>query len=183
MRSRLWLLLVLVLPLGGCVVGSLEPLYEEADVVFQPELLGRWTQDDATWEFAKSPRTGTGSYDVTITDQRDSQAFEGHLVKLGAVMFLDLFPSGTLRDEAFAVPIHVFSRVRQLTPSPTFEPLDHHWVKTFLLANPRATPHAFGDDNRVTLTGSTAEVKAFVRAHAAEDAVFDDPMVLTRAAR
>src|SRR5215813_2285477 len=83
--------------LSGCITPSVNPLYTDNDLVFEPVLVGVWVDEGSTkatdenWAFEK----GTGkSYKLTITeDHGEKGEFETHLIKLKDHFFLDLKPS------------------------------------------------------------------------------------------
>src|SRR5688500_1580573 len=128
----------LALILTACVP-SLHPLYTADTIVFRDELIAVWKekpQEEEGWTFAK----GEGNtYNVTIREADESSRFEGHLVKLGETLFLDLFPSdeplanaklGDLYRSAL-VPGHLILKVK-LGPKLELQMLDPDKLKKFL---------------------------------------------------
>jgi len=88
--KRLILPLALLAALAGCVP-SLNPLYIEKDLVFDPALLGVWGEPNAkeTWTFEKA---GEKKYKLLQTDNDGRTGeFEVHLLKLSNHYFLDLY--------------------------------------------------------------------------------------------
>ena len=80
----------------GCMpVDSLNTLYTDKDVVFDPALLGQWGSDTEGYNFAKGE---DGGYQLTMygkddkTGQLLSLVFEAHLVELQGHRFLDVVP-------------------------------------------------------------------------------------------
>src|SRR5688500_7739968 len=94
-----WLsILGLVLIAAGCVP-SLNPLYTEADVIFEPWLIGTWAEPDSTstWEFSKA---GAKKYKLVQTDSDGQKAaFEARLVKLKDQRFLDIVLTDIIHPE------------------------------------------------------------------------------------
>ena len=185
-KTFMWALPLLIALMSGCVTLSLHPLYTADDNVFQPELLGRWTEkdDDETWEFTKS---GERQYEVVLTEKDGKRGvFEGHLVKLGGALFLDLRASPMEGDMSTTwtghlVPAHSFVRVQRLTPTPVLAPVNYKWMESLLDKSPTALRHEMvqdGSDKQVVLTASTRELQAFFAKHAANPEAFGNSLEL-----
>ncbi len=88
-------LTLLVILLAGCgPADSLNPLYTEKDVIFDPSLLGVWMANDGGIGFEKVDDT-SNRYRIVSLDsagKRDSKSdrYEGTLVNLGGHRFLDV---------------------------------------------------------------------------------------------
>jgi hypothetical protein len=130
------------------------------------------------------------AYKILANDGKTKTTFVGHLVRLDGVLFLDMAASttwaelgvpkaveGTLSD--WFLPLHLFVRINQVTPSLSLSAVDETWFKEYLKDHPTALAHTFRDDD-VVLTGSTEDLQKFVRAHANATGAFEQPMVLTR---
>lgn len=185
MRKTLALALPLVaVTLSGCLAYSLQPLYRDEDTVFRPELVGRWSEDGNSSETWELTRSGDRKYEIVIAEDGKRGVFEGHLVKLGDVLFLDMYPADMSLDaeetwRAHLFPMHTFLIVRQVTPTPSFAPLDDDWVKELVTTTPGAIRHELVGD-RVVLTASTSELQAFLVKHATTAKAFGDPINLSR---
>ena len=115
-NAKMLLLAGMLLWLAGCSPPSLEPLFTQQDLVFEPRLTGTWADKDEkdTWAVKRS---GEKSYDALCTEDGEPHWFKLHLVQLGAYLFLDLTPKEqlALKNGFFAshwVPTHTFFRVR-----------------------------------------------------------------------
>lgn len=91
---RFVLALTLAGSLAGCApVDSMNPLYTEHGVVFDPELLGQWSSEDGDLNFARLADDG---YSLMLsgkdedTGQIGTVGFEAHLVDLQGHRFLDV---------------------------------------------------------------------------------------------
>jgi hypothetical protein len=108
-------------------VGTVNPLYTDNDLVFDPLLVGVWVDEAPTqvteenWTFKK----GAGkSYNLTVTEEHGEKGeFEAHLLKLKDYFFLDLKPSQFGLDATQAdmtkwalIPGHLILRVYELDP-------------------------------------------------------------------
>jgi len=181
--ARLIKLSLLVL-VAGCVP-SLQPLYTDRDVVFDPALVGVWAQDKDTrenWAFTKDDEK---SYKLVYTD-KDGKAgpFVAHLLKVGSTQFLDLYPlDPKLAENNFyklhLVAAHTFLLVSQIQPTLRMAPLNPDWLKKFLATNPTAIRHETVDD-RIVLTAGPGELQAFLLAHLKTKDAFPEPVELER---
>lgn len=177
------LLLAGLLVAAGCIP-SLNPLYTDKDLSFDPALVGAWgDMDDASgsWTFTRS---GPQSYGLVIRDKGNTSLMEARLVALGDYRFLDLYPNedglaaAKVEDfyRAALVPGHLFLKVLQVEPELRLVLLDEEWLDKLLAADPGAIRHnraaESGRDHRVVLTASTAELQAFVLKHAGGDEAF-----------
>ena len=105
MKSRNILLAVLlVILLQGCLVKSLHPFYTDKDLLFNKDLIGKWTdKDSASWEIRQhmrstgilKPQTPDKSYDIILTDNKGSSNFLAHLFRLDNQLYLDFYPTTT----------------------------------------------------------------------------------------
>lgn len=178
--------LVLALAMSSCVP-SLHPLYTEEDVVFEPDLVGTWSEgdDDDTWTFAQD---GGKAYKLVFADEPDTKGeFKVHLVKLEGRLFLDLFP-GEPELEAndfyklHLLPLHTFMQVRRITPTLEMSMIDPDWLGKLLENDPRALPHERTKDHLV-LTAKPKELQAFLLKHAANEDAWGDYSKMTRRAK
>lgn len=181
--------------LFGCVP-SVNPLYTEKDVVFDPALMGAWSGDNnkETWAFEKS---GDKAYKLLQTDEDGRTAeFEVHLVRLKEHRFLDLYlvDPGMEKDSkmnsyaGFAlIPGHMFMKVTQIQPTLQIAFLDPDWLKELLEKNPRAIAHKkipgnSGDktEDRIVLTAETEDLQKFILKHINDEKIFGEPGELRR---
>ena len=73
----------------------LNPCYNDADVIFDPALVGRWNDPDSS--SLRFQKADDKAYKVVYTEvhadgTREESKFEGHLLKLEGIVFLDLLP-------------------------------------------------------------------------------------------
>jgi len=91
--ARFLLSLALMALVAGCApVDSINPLYTEHGVVFDPELLGQWGSETEGLNFARLADDG---YSLMLSCKNDAGQiatveFEGHLVDLQGHRFLDV---------------------------------------------------------------------------------------------
>jgi hypothetical protein len=166
MRTKKAAFYLLAALLGGCLP-SLHPLYTAETLIFDEKLIGRWVGEEGTWQFAKA---GEKEYEVRLLQDDKEGRFEAHMVKLGDMTFLDIFPvsNETLENlpdlyRIHLLPAHTFMRVEQIEPD-----LQLRWVHVgeLLEKDPNLLKHETLDEDRVVLTASTEDIQKFVVEHA-----------------
>ena len=159
----------------GCVP-SLHPLYTDADLAFDPALIGQWAEKDSTetWTFTENTERTSGEkkYTLVIADEDgSSDKFIVHLVKIKGLLFLDLSPDGPGCEERSVfwqfhlLPAHTFMRVKQIEPTLQMALLDYDWVDKFLRDHPDAIRHEDVDDGFIVFTAKPKELQAFLVKH------------------
>ena len=169
--------------LAGCIP-SLNPLYTEKDLVFDPALVGVWSNGaNATdsWKFQKRDEK---SYALVIRDDDKTSPFVAHLVKLGKYRFLDLCPNKDgLNDSkvegTYAMALirgHLFLKVSQIEPTLQMVMLDPDWLDKLLKKNPKSIHHKRNEDgDGIVLTASTKELQKFMLKYADTKDAFGKP--------
>ncbi len=163
--------------LGGCWTLSINPLYTEADLVYDPGLEGIWGDpedpENETWEFKKS---GEKSYRLIVRedeqhlliDPAKDGLFEVHMLKLGDYTFLDLYPEEPEGVNALytshVIPAHSFTRMSLEGHVLTLTYFDSDWLKELADAGTLSLRHE-QREGLVVLTAPTEEVQQFVLEH------------------
>jgi hypothetical protein len=168
-KTGCWMLIVLTL-LAGCVP-SLNPVFTEGQLVFDPNVLGSWIQakSENKWEFARRDQT---SYHLVYTDKDGQQGrFIARIANVEGTMYLDLFPEETDGDVSgfykfHLVPIHTIYRVGGTEPNLELAAIDYKWLDKYLTDHPEAIRFATFN-GRNLITAPTKEVQAFVLEHKA----------------
>jgi hypothetical protein len=163
--------------LAGCPTGSLQPLYTEQDLIFDPGLVGTWTNKDGkeTWDVKRS---GEKSYDVLCTVEGEPHWFKLHLLQLGVYRFLDLYPKEKLsfKNGFFAshwIPAHMFYRIRNHGDVLQVAGVDNEFLMRLIAA--KKTRIAQKVDDEVGLTGSTKELQEYVLRYVEVQEAFTGP--------
>jgi hypothetical protein len=178
-RLQLAALLVCLLPLAGCFVFSTQPLYTADDRAYDPALIGAWVSSDedcqpakasgenppCSFVFATEVRGGQKGYRITVTDEhRKRNTFRARLVEIVRARFLDVTPIEAPDLTAPSKNMHSFWKVVRRTNTLKLVPLNEDWLRGELKAGRIKLAHREG--NALVLTGSTAELRAFITAHA-----------------
>lgn len=180
-RSGMLVILGISLVLAGCVVTSVYPYYTDKDLVFEPGLVGRWSdaKPDAdskeAWVFEKS---GDKDYRFSLVGANKTNEFSAHLFKLKGQLFLDFLP---LEEHEGCVPPHYLLKVAQLEPTLKTAVMDYEWLGKLLEKEPQAVRHLLvptepgrNDEVRVVLTADTQELQKFVLKHLDTEGAFKE---------
>ena len=155
----------LLLVLAGCIP-SVHPLYTERDLIFDPALVGKWTDKKGkeTWTFTQSAEK---EYKLTYVDEKGKKGkFVVHLLKVKDHQFLDFYPADPdLKQNDFyklhLMSMHTFMRLQQIEPTLQMATLNPDWIKKFLKKNPDAVRHEKVDDG-ILFTAQPKELQAFL---------------------
>jgi hypothetical protein len=176
MEAKKILAFVAIVLAGGCVP-SLHELYTEDTVVFEQELVGKWTNDEEIWEFEKGEEDK--SYDLTIT-QKEGQVSRliVHLVKIEDELFLDLYPGDMELDvgewyKFHLLAAHTFMKVDRIGPQLVMRAMNPDTVREMLKEKPELIKHEVVED-RVIFTASPKELQSFLTKHVDDEEFFGD---------
>ncbi len=169
MKVYSWLVSIVVLVvLIGCEVDSFHPLYTEKDLIFNPSLVGTWSEKNSKnskvkWIFTKG--NGKGYNFVAVDGSGEREEYIVHLVKVEGRMFIDIFPEPF---EDSCQRLHTIVQVDQIEPTLQINILDHNWVEEFLHLHPDAIRHVKEDTDflpNIILTAKPKELQAFLLKH------------------
>jgi hypothetical protein len=187
MRIVKMLVAVGIVALALSCVPSLHPLFTAKDVTFDPTLVGTWSEKDKTdtWTFTKS---GENAYGLVITEEGVPGKFEAHLVRLGEMLFLDLYPEEPDIKNTFykihLIPAHTFYRIwiDKEKDVVRIAGMNPDWLKENLDEKKITIAHErIGEDagaGNIVLTAPTKDLQEFVVKHAADG--FGEPGELHR---
>jgi len=162
---------------------TLNPLFEESELVLEPALVGTWGEGETLMKFESGDRK---TYKLTYRDGSKVSVFEAKLGRLGGQLFMDIYPvdkqGSEEGSEAYAplVPMHTLMKVEIEDDQLVLYLLDSDWVQKQLdEANLQLdAEHVLktGDDLFITL--STDQLQDLVRNHACDDEAFprSDPL-------
>lgn len=172
-----------LLALAGCVQ-SLHPLYSADDLIFDPQLLGCWTDQagQETWIFR--PRSEQAYSFIYLDEQAKSGEFIARLLQVGEHRFLDLYPADlkTPHNSYYNyhwLPVHTFLRLRQDDAGIQIELLKPDWLKQELQANPAALKHE-QRGSTIILTATPKELQAFLILHANAPGAWEKSKLMQR---
>ena len=157
-----------LLALCGCIPISLYPLYNESDLISEPDLVGTWAEQDGDKEVVFE-QAGEKAYIMISNYKGIVSRFDVHLLRLGEELFMDLYPRDPgvkLNDiyQEHIVGVHSFYHIHQIKPVLKMSTFDYEWLKKQLSENQQELPHAILD-GKLVITAPTAELQAFVLKH------------------
>jgi len=187
-RISLHLLGLALVLVAGCVVTSIYPYYAAKDVVFDPTLLGTWSDPAATnagkdsWAFAQ---IDAQTYKLTVKDASKQDEFDVHLFALGGQQFLDCLPR---ERHDYATPAHVLLRVKHIQSQLEMDLLNYEWLGKLVETNPKSIRHIIApnpagdsqDRGLLTLTADTAELQKFILKHLHDTNAWSEPVLLKK---
>jgi hypothetical protein len=176
------LILAGVLLTAGCIVVSLNPLYDsEKDLVFDPALVGTWGENNGKDSMTFIAH-GDKRYECTYTVDSIPNNFEVNLVQLGKYRFLDFYPTPLEKEPAemngvylfHLVPTHSISKLWIENDQLYISTLNLDWLKNQIAQKKIKIGHKQLDD-RMVLTASTKELQKFILKYANDTAAFEKP--------
>jgi hypothetical protein len=175
---KLLLLFLVIAAMSGCVVRSLQPLYTEKDLVFKPELVGKWTQPEAKpeeyWQFDKATEN---SYKLIFKGEDGTAEFDVHLVKLKNNLFLDFLPAGLKEGNDFYrfhfIESHSFARIWIEKDSFRMSVLNYDWFSKMIDKGKIKISHEKVDDN-IIVTASTEGLQKMLIKYADDKEAFPE---------
>lgn len=176
------LVLAILAPLvsSACLVVSLHPVYEPETIAFDPTLVGTWTAADEEGLSLTFERGEWHSYHVTIGQGDDSIRASGRLTRVGSVLYLNLTPLDGTDLPALVLPVHVWYRVEIGEAGLTLAEVNYEQLERHAREGTSDLSMALDARAHVVITASTAEIRRWLAAHAADEAVFSPPVAFTR---
>ncbi len=171
-----------LLPLAGCLVVTLHPVYDTASVEFDEALIGTWENPEEGHALTIA-HGAWKAYDIAFDDDGEVTRLTGHLTTIGAHRVLDLTretgqdtPPGTTR-------VHLPFLLDRQGDTLVWRPLAHEWFKAHAGKPETAGLGACPDsEGNVVLTKQTREVRAWLAAHMKTAGVWDDGTTFRRKA-
>jgi len=173
--------------LAACIP-SVNPFYQDKDVVFDSRLIGEWVDNSDTnnpeiWVFQQSTNKG---FDLICTEEGNLGKFSAHLFELKDERFLDLSPtkceyaSNQAPLVGFSMfPGHLLMRVQLSEPELNIAHFDYQWLAQYLTTNSAAIAHHSEDDN-IVLTANTSDLQNFLLKHLGTNELFQRYTTMVR---
>lgn len=171
----------------GCPVRSLQPLFSEKQLVFNPDLIGKWVDGEDVYAFRKAD---DNEYEILLTEQKtndstrkteatpDTVTYIGRLGRLGGNWFLDTYPARESGD-FHMLPTHVISKMWFDGDALKIASLEGDWLEKAVKAGRVSVQHAFSNGDMI-LTGSTKELQEVVQKLGNNEDAFPNPAKLMR---
>ena len=184
--------LAMTIGLLACV-WTLQPLFEEGDLVFEPGLVGTWktAADEDTWTFEKAQdgnayvlvyHQAEFEPDETVSDKKkipgETARFEARLGRLGGHLFLDLIPEAESNPWAHndllnwhLIRAHTVCRLSLEKDRLRLDWLEEKWLEEALKSGRVTIAHAQAEDG-IVVTASTKELQQMVLKYAGDKEAF-----------
>jgi len=177
--------LLLLAFLTGCVVTSVYPFYSAQDEVFDPSLVGTWSEHSGLadtnnfWRFA---RLQEQAYWLTHVENEETNCYVTHCFRLQQNTFLDLCTTNRFEDQ---LPLHYLVKIGKSGSKLQFEVLNFEWLAQLLEKNPEALRHLLvpsepgkTNNNQLVITADTPELQRFTLKHINNTNAFGDATML-----
>ena len=156
---------------------SLEGLANKNNTVFDPALVGAWNSGDAAVIVQRGDNQSyrihwLGAEDAETTETPRIVRMEGRLAQIGGQRILDLTASN---PGAFAIPCHVFLRVRPVKDGLQIQFLDSTWIREQVKTSALASVVY---DGHPVLTAPAGQIEAFLLKFGLDERALSDPIPL-----
>jgi hypothetical protein len=156
---------------------SLEGLANKNNTVFDPALVGAWNSGDAAVIVQRGDNQSyrihwLGAEDAESTETPRIVRMEGRLAQIGGQRILDLTASN---PGAFAIPCHVFLRIRPVKDGLQIQFLDSTWIREQVKTSALASVVY---DGHPVLTAPAGQIEAFLLKFGLDERALSDPILL-----
>jgi hypothetical protein len=169
---------------------SAQPVYTPGDLEADSRLNGTWvdSEGDVAFSFREGAEEGKEKvYTLVVTEKEEgheeSGEFEAHLIRLGAVDFLDFYPrrikEGSEFYRAHFLRAHAIARVEIRQDTIQLQFLSSSWLKA-KTEDKSVDASWVKTEDAVLLTGATEEVQELLILYANDEEAFPDPLLLAR---
>ena len=178
---RVLLLAAAVGCLQGCLVLSLNPLYTDDSLAWDPELLGKWhdADDNVTVDIERGEWR---SYRIHYEHPIESGDLTGYLTAVGEDRYLDVMPIRGADRGSFLVPVHAILRVRLHGDTLDVTPLSYDWFVDRVRTARDAGGLALTRDQKenVLILSPPAKLRTWLRAQPPDGPMFGAGATFTR---
>jgi hypothetical protein len=196
MKTKIIFLTILLLAiLPGCLVKSLHPYYADKDLLFKEELLGNWSgKDSSGWEISRhmkktglfNPGTPDKAYDIIYTDSKGRSKFIAHIFLLDEQLYIDFYPEedagNTDLGSFHYIQAHSLARLTISKNNLTIQWFNEEWLMNLFNQNRIRIAHERipydpddknPDRDQVILTAPTEDLQKFILKYGKDPNAFD----------
>ncbi len=157
----------------GCPARSLSPLFAEKDLLFNPALVGTWS-DEAKKDHFTFEQSDDKGYHLTVREEDgDTTQYKVGLGKIGKYWFMDSYPDWSVNDYHY-LGTHMISRIWIDGDTLRMSSLEGDRLKKMIGNGTLKIAHAIVD-NEVVLTAPTKELQKLVLRLADDKDAFSPP--------
>lgn len=162
-RTRLALVIAVLLTSPGCLVLTVNPTHDRDALVWEPGLVGQWQNPDDNASLAIE-KGEWQSYKIHYTHTIESGHVTGYLTTIGASQYLDVMPARGEDRGAFLVPVHATLRIKLAGDKLELTAFSYDWFFDRLrqqTAIPGLTA-AFDEKENALVVSPTRAVRAWI---------------------
>jgi hypothetical protein len=167
---------------SGCLVSSLQPVYDDESIVFDEALVGTWENRESEVSIAVS-RGEWRSYHVAFTDRFGTTKWTGHEVTIGGVRFLNVRPEDGIERQAFLVATNGFMQIEVDAARVRVREPEYAVILERVKSGKLGLDAAIDLKQNVLITSSSAKVRAWVAGALKDETVWADWKTFTRSTR
>ncbi|MBX7255758.1 MAG: hypothetical protein K1Y02_05315 [Candidatus Hydrogenedentes bacterium] len=181
MAKRILFSVCVLIAAAGCPVVSLQPLYNSTEeLVFKPELVGRWAGDDAGLEYMEFSQDSSKMYTMTLHEKDNEIRFAVGMVEVKGRLFLDLLPEEPKGDSAMWLQqMHEFWSIDLNKDTLAVKRMSGDWTGDRSEKGRLWVRHEIIDDKTI-LTAKPDRLKRFVRKWVDDPDAFAEAFTLHR---
>ena len=178
---RAVLLATALVCLPGCLVLSLNPVYTDDSLAWDPDLLGKWHDADDNVR-VDIDRGEWRSYRIHYEHPIEKGDLTGYLTAIGDERYLDVMPVRGTDRGSFVVPVHAILRVRLKGDTLEVAPLSYDWFIDRVRASRDAGGLALTRDQKenVLILSPPAKLRAWVSAQPQDGPMFGAAATFSR---
>lgn len=167
----------------GCLVLSLNPVYDGETIAWEPALLGSW-QDAEDKSSVEIERGEWRSYRIKYVHPIETGTLTGYLTAIGDDRLLDVMPARGEDRGSFLLPAHAVLRVRLEGDRLELTPLSYDWMNERLRARTRIAglDAVLDQKENALIVSPTAALRAWIRKQPGAGPMFGAPAAFTRKA-
>jgi hypothetical protein len=158
---------------SGCLVLSVNPVYDDDSIGWDPNLLGKWhnADDNVTVEIQRGEWR---SYKVHYEHPIETGDLTAYLTSVGDERYIDVMPARGADRGSFLIPIHAVLRIRVQGDRLEVTPLSYDWFVDRVRAGRGITGLTVAQDQKenVLILSPTARLRVWLRAQRPDGPMF-----------
>ena len=162
MRRLLAFAVLVAILMQGCFVYSVNPFYNQEDLVTDEALDGNWHNKASKKDRWCFKQQDTVSYVITRDQDGEKTEYKASLFRIDGEELLDVYPEDNCRGFA-VMPVHLALRFERKKDIITLTPLDYRAVGEELRNKRFEVEHIFVEEDVVLLTDATPKLRQFLR--------------------
>jgi hypothetical protein len=178
---RILVILFAALVSQACLVLSVNPAHDHESLVWEPALLGEWSNDEDRSSL-KIDRAEWQSYRIEYVHPIETGQLTGYLTRIGAATYLDVMPARGQDRGSFLVPVHATLRLALEQDRLEVTALSYDWFfdQVTKRAGVAGLTVALDEKDNALIVSPTSRLRAWIAQQPPTSAVFGASAVFTR---